>query len=425
MLFPVPVPIMNTLHTTSGAIARILRSGGWRGALLLGTLSALIALLVLARTNIMTAEHPDFPKAWDHHKYIRMAEGNPFDFHIAPFCRRVLEPAIVRLLPFPAACSFLAIAVACSIVTPVLLFFILRRLGFSPIFSFIGFLAFHSFGYATKFVYFDFWLPDAPSFFFIALLIFLLLSRRDRAFLLLFAAGVLVKESVLFVLPLAYTLRARKIADGNALRRAAVLALPALIAFALLRLLIPALNDDPAYVGALPETLRTVQHHSAAYDYPELMREIGEDRLRHASLRGAAFAAIGSFGLYALLFPFAGARRNGELFLRFLPLLLLAPLQLLFAVNIERLLTVAFPALIPLIAGGMQRTGEKLLLPPAAFITFPALLILFNLIDPNGFTPTIKLHLAAFLLPSFFIGILFLLRAFRGARDGARRDGAS
>jgi hypothetical protein len=342
-----------------------------------------------------------------------MAEGNPFDFHVAPYCWRLLQPLAVHLLPFPARVSFRIVTLASLLLTPVLLFFLLRRLGFSPLLALIGFFAFHSFGYATKFVLFDFWLPDALSFLFITLLILLLLQGRWRAFALLLPLGFLAKESVLFALPLAYSLTSKTLFDREAFRRTALAALPALALFAIVRISIPALNDDPSYIRSLPETLRVVQHHSSSYEYGQLYRQIGEERIRRASPMKIAGIAVGTFGLYALLFPLLGGKRSVELFLGFLPLLILAPLQLLFAVNVERLLTIAFPALVPLILAGMERTRMRLRLPTAPFLLFPLLAILFNLLDPRGFSPPLRFQIGVVLISSLCIAALYSWRSLR------------
>jgi hypothetical protein len=106
---------------------------------------ALLAVSVLLlRTNIMTYDHPHFAFIMDHHKYIRMAAGSPFDFYIAPFCWRVVNPLIARLLPFDLQWNFLIISFISVWMTGVAIYYLAKKLNFSKELSLIGmFMFFH------------------------------------------------------------------------------------------------------------------------------------------------------------------------------------------------------------------------------------------------------------------------------------------
>jgi hypothetical protein len=336
-----------------------IRPWGW--ALVLSLL--LTGGLVL-RTGLMTTDHPDFPMPWDHHKYLWMAAENPLGFHIAPFCWRVLVPCLARSLPFGLQWSFLLIAFAGVSMTGAIIYSLARELFAASSFGFIAMLMYFSLGWAGKFALHDFWLPDAVSFLFIALGIHAILTRRDALFVLTLALGVLVKESVIFVAPLYYTLRTSRLVDPGLFKRCVLLTLPAIVVLISVRALIPSLNNDPGYLSTLPATARMVQDGVSSYDYVDLFTSIGLRRLRDLSVDDLYSYTIGTFGA-VLLLPLFAWRRSGVLFLRFLPFLALVYAQLLFAVNDERLLVAAFPAVILMALAGVDALVVKLSIRPA------------------------------------------------------------
>src|SRR5207249_9916137 len=109
--------------------------------LLLVWITAFVGLIaLLTRTTRLTPSHPYFTLAWDHHKYIEMARRDPFDFHIAPFGWRVLNPLLARILPFDLETNFTILSFTALWLTAVLTYYMLRRLGFSSYIAFAGLL---------------------------------------------------------------------------------------------------------------------------------------------------------------------------------------------------------------------------------------------------------------------------------------------
>lgn len=322
--------------------------------LLVATVGLVITAALSLRTEPLTSDHPDFNKPWDHHKYIWMAENNPFGFHVAPFCRRVVTPTLAKALPFSTERSFFLISFISVWMTAVAVFYLARAFEFSRWTALVGMLMFFTLGWAVKSNLLNIWKPDPLGFLMITLAIYAIAARRDRLYVLLLVIGVGVKESVLFVAPLYYTLRAeRPVAPVLALRTI-LFALPALAALVLLRVYIPDMNNDTSYLAALPETLRQVQLGSSIYEWRWLWDQIGLPRLRSLSPAVVFNFTVGTYGAIALTLPLFSIRHNIRPFVRFLPFLILVYLQLLFATNAERLVVIGFPAVIVMALNGAE-----------------------------------------------------------------------
>lgn len=135
-------------------------------------LSFVLTAVIFFRTDFLIQSHPDFAKPWDHHKYIYMAE-HPFQFHVPPFCWRILYPLCAYLLPFSLQTSFLVLSFISVWFSGILLFFLLTKLDLTPPTSIIGMLMFYSSSWATKWLLFDFWIPDGMYLLLLILLLFL------------------------------------------------------------------------------------------------------------------------------------------------------------------------------------------------------------------------------------------------------------
>jgi hypothetical protein len=57
---------------------------------IISAISLVLTLIIFSRTELFIESHQDFIKPWDHHKYIFMAQ-HPMQFHIAPFCWRIVQ----------------------------------------------------------------------------------------------------------------------------------------------------------------------------------------------------------------------------------------------------------------------------------------------------------------------------------------------
>ena len=358
----------------------------WREFLLVTGAALLLVTGLLLTSDRLTHDHPLFGNPWDHHKYIRMASGNPFDFHIAPFGWRIGVPLVAKALPFDLQRNFLIVAFTSIWATGVTIYYIARRLRFQKSHALAGMLMFFSLGWATKVTLIDFWLPDALSFLILSLSIYSIFAKKDLWFAALLVFGVAVKEVVIFVVPLYYTLNARRPLDLTLARRAVLLGLPAVLILIAIRLAIPKLNDDLMYLITLPENVRQVQLRSSSYDYLRLISEIGLPRVRELSLDWLSRYTVGTFGVVVTLLPFFSARANSALFVRFIPFLAPVYAQLLFAVDVERLIVAGFPALVILALHGVRAITEGLSVSPVYFIALPLLSLAVIMSNPTRFT---------------------------------------
>jgi len=386
------------------------RRASRRELLLVAALALLAVFALLVRSERLEAGHPDFQRPWDHHKYIHMATGGLFDFRVAHFCWRVGVPLAVKLLPFGTRGGFLSIAMVSLVAAGLLLYLAARRFGFSARLSIAGMLLFFSLGWAAKYNLSHFWLSDAAALALAGAVILLILGRRMAWAALVLALAVTVKESVLFVAPLFYSLRARRIWDGRLLLQSLLYALPALAMLLALRAAIPMGNGDAEYMAALPEQLRTVHHGVSDFDLAYLWREHGLRRLTAPSLLDLKEMSIWAWGPLMLLLPFFAFGRARALFLRFAPLLLLAYAQLALASNSQRLVVLAYAAMILPGLAVLEGWGRRLRADEGVWVILAAGLVVLNLRDPAAYAPDFPVQLSYFLI---FIIILLIGRPFR------------
>jgi hypothetical protein len=98
----------------------------------------------------MTFDDPNFPKPWDHHKYIEVAQNNILNFHSAPFCWRIGVPLLVKLLPFNIFWNFLIISFMGVWFTGVVTYYLAKILFLTRTYSFLAMIMFYSLGWAYK-----------------------------------------------------------------------------------------------------------------------------------------------------------------------------------------------------------------------------------------------------------------------------------
>ncbi|MEX0782511.1 MAG: hypothetical protein WD557_07665 [Dehalococcoidia bacterium] len=378
--------------------------------LLTVSLAAMAAVGLLAlRSNLMSPSNPIFAEpGWDHHAYIAMAEDNPFDFHLAPFGWRFLVPLVAAILPFSASTSFFLIAFASVAGATVAMYYLGLHAGESRAWGVVGALFFLALGWAAKFALVDYWLPDAAAFLAVALAVLWAIRRQPAAFAITLLVGVAAKEAVLFALPLWYTLQAQRLLDWRVLRETALVAIPALVLLVAVRVLIDARNDDLAYVATLPANLRQFREFIPAYNYLDLLRDIGWDIRAHDRTQETFLLyTTGTWGVPILTLAAIGAVRNPLLALRLSPFLLLVYAQLLFALNIERLLVFGFPAMIWLAIVGARALVDSPRDPRVVLVVaLGACLVALNFRDPDSIP--IGFELQTFLLMAFLALIVGL-----------------
>lgn len=380
-----------------GWILTELDRGGRREFLLVAGIAFLITATVALRTELITRNHPDFTKPADHHFYITMATEKPFSSRYAAFCWRVANPMMARLLPFDLELSFLTIAFTSIAFTGVVIYYIARSYGFHRAYALTGMFIFFSLGWAAKSSLKVFWLPDALSFLFITLCIYCVLTKKDVYFLVLLASGVLVKETVLFVAPLYYSLNARRTVEPKLALQSLLLLVPALVVLIAVRICIP------------PENAYSYWNYLLGYGLPRILNMSGE---------ALYIYSVGTFGLAVIILPFFSPRQNLRLMLRFSPLLVMVYIQILiadryFPGNAQRLLVVAFPAVILLALKGVEALSQRLHLNTTDFLLLPLYLLGSNLINRQSVTTNLTDQA---LTLSSYIALVALLRRHRWLR---------
>ncbi|MDP9341800.1 MAG: hypothetical protein M3Q23_06785 [Actinomycetota bacterium] len=374
--------------------------------------------LLWLRTDRLVPGTPLFSLPWDHHMYISMAQHGPFGFHIAPYNWRVLGPVIVWALPLGVQGGFQVVTFLSVWLTGLLVVVLLERLGFGRALALAGMLMYFSLGYATKFTLFDFWLTDPLAFLLVTVAVVCVLGGHDLAFAACLAVGVLAKESVIFVAPLYYSLNARRAWDGRLAVRTLGLTLPAVAALVGVHVAIPEMNGDPAYVRSLP---RLIQDNTIpSYTYGSVLHHAVTTRLHHWP--STLVKSISAFGLLVPILVVTGLRRYRRLALRMLPFVVLAYVQLLFALNTERLLVLAFPALIPLAVGGMRTLMDAGRVGPRRFVLLAGVFFAIQLVGRHEWEPNPLVQLAVL---AAFLPFLVPWRPWRRRPDrGAEHEGA-
>jgi hypothetical protein len=281
-----------------------------------------------------------------------MAENGPNDFHVAPWGWRPLVPWLALALPISIQAGFQLVTSVCLIVTASLMYLVGCGFRFQRAEALAGVVLFLGLGYAVKFNLYDFWLPDATAFLFVALAVVLIQRRADLSLALCLAVGVAAKESVLLVLGLYYGLRADRPFDVQAARRAALVALPALAVLAAIRLGIDPHNGDPGYLRSFPDVIWLNAKRLPSYAFSPVLSETLSARV--TALVPTVSKALSAFGLLIGGLAVVGAATRRQFALRLATFLALVSAQLLFAGDTQRLVVLAFPAVIVLaLAGGV------------------------------------------------------------------------
>jgi len=372
-------------------------------------LSALLfTLILLFRTQIMTYDDPNFPKPWDHHKYIFMAQNSLFNFHIAPFCWRIGVPLLVKLLPFDIIVNFLIISFTGIWFTGVVVYYAARELFLTKTYAISAMLMFFSLGWATKWILFDFWLPDAVSFLIITTAIYCIITKKDIYFFLLLYLGVLVKESIIFIVPLYYAFNTDRFFDIKQIRKLFLFTVPAVLILLGVRFLIPQMNSNADYLHKLAGYMPLNDSDKVVYNYWQLIWDTLKTRLHNLSYGSLIDYFVRPYGVFLVLASVYSFWYNKKYLVKFLPFILLIYLQLVFAINTERLLVFAFPALIIFAIDGLRTFTSITKTSPSAFILLLVLLYLANILSGfDQFTAHLQIQ---FLLCFTYITTLLLFK---------------
>ena len=386
---------------------------------LVAAATLIIVTALLWAGQVMGYQHQNFPRPWDHHKYLEMAESDLLDFHIAPYAWRVGTPLVANILPFDLMTSFLLITFLSTWITAILIYCIARKLGFSPWIALTGSILWLTLDWGARFYLLDFWLVDPFAELFIVAAIYAALVRRSVLFIVLITLGVTVKESVIFVAPLYYSLSTTRLVDARLALRTMLFTIPPVIMLFIIRSTIPAWNDDPEYVAELPKRLWLVQLESARYDPLWYLRVHGLDRSRYLTVDALRMFTVGAYGLMLVILPLFSIRKNLWLALRFLPFLLLVYSQTLFGDGRERYIVVAAPIVVLLALNGVEAIRSQLEIRDELMVLLPLTLLVVVIIRRYWFFTPIEVQALAFGLS---LAAIFQLRGVFPTTLGPRRD---
>lgn len=400
-------------------VANVRAKPVWFKALLLTLFCLFLGLILQFRTHTLT---PDDAAAWakpyDHHKYIYMAEHPVGSFHIAPANSRIGVPLLVKELPLPTLTGFRVQTFVFIVLTAILFYFVLLAAGYSDILALLGFVMFWSYGAATKLLFAGPYSPDPASFAITVAALYFLLKEQDLALTLTLFLGAFVKETIVLVIPLVYTIRTQRLIDTRLLIRAALIALPPVAVLVCLHFWIPTYNDVESYVAQMGPQLTEVHLGTATYSFVDALQRVTSFRLHSESpvnmFRELTFESVGLLWVlpfFALKYPskstsIAGSS-NWILLLRFLPFLALTYLGWLVALNADRRFAYAFPFWIMLSLNGVRALAAALQIEIIWFIPLFLFQYLLNLLQPLTTVLPVDLALGTFLIS------LGLLHSFR------------
>jgi hypothetical protein len=182
--------------------------------------------------------------------YVRMA-AHPGGPHSFPYAYRILVPWLVHILPFRQIVSFQILALLAIAAAGAALYVLLRDFHISPWLA--GLLVA---GFAVSPNLLVILLRHGrsidPATTLVMILGCLFVVRRQKvALAVTIVIGVAVKETSLFLIPLAYAVWAHRLVDRDALRDVALIAAAPVACYILLRIAIPAVGNQytPGYGG--------------------------------------------------------------------------------------------------------------------------------------------------------------------------------
>jgi hypothetical protein len=269
-------------------------------------------------------------------------------------------------------------------------------------------------GWVTKQYVYDFRLTDLPAILFIVAAIFAIYSKRDLLFLVLLTVGVFAKETVLFAAPLYYSLNASRLVDLRLLRRTALLTLPPVVVLVLLRLGIPALNGDPAYTTIMSQKMTLApEYEKVPYSFVNMLNAFGAERIQKLTLYNVGLRyLLFPLSLAPLALPLLAIKQVAIVLLRFSPYLILVYAQLLIARNTERLVALAFPALIVMSVVAVQKVMTDLRINPLWALVLPASLFVLGTLssDPEWSYLSLNWQFVIFVFFLLFLASVFIYR---------------
>lgn len=343
--------------------------------LLVTLVSIALLILYLFRTDLITLEHPNFNLPWDRHKYIEMAKTG-LNFHIAPFCWRILIPFLSSILPFDLQTNFLLITSFFIVVTSILIYYFVKQIFKQKAFAWLGLLIYYSFGWIIKNSLSDFWLIDPGLFFFLVLALIFIYRDKDVELSITLLIGVLTKELIFYLLPflLMHKMKSQKLLF--AIKQCALIFLPALLVYFIITQLIPSRNQDIIYVDSISRNLSQVTIYGSEFNLRLFLTNI----INEFDIFYFTRSILGTYGIFVGVFSFISLLHFPKNRIIYLLMILISWLPLFFTIiNHQRLMIISFPFFIILTLQGIEKIFTKLNINIFFAFIFPLTLIITNL----------------------------------------------
>lgn len=304
-------------------------------------------------SDLMTPAHPMYYGRWMHFDYLRSVESLPGVNPTAPFCWRLLEPVIVYLLPFSIQTGYFIVTYLSILISALLVYLITRNLFTEKYYPWISVLTFFSLINVVRINAIEFIAVDPPAFMFMLLAVYSIYRKNNILFVISTILGVLTKETVLIVLPLYFTINYKTLQNNLSqnkkdtyliLLRTALLSLPAIAVFVLLRLLITP-QESYNYFDLI-YNITKFRLDTLSGNVSTLNINLFEHQSRVVNslinIYRITFGAVGPILFFIIL---KAGRIRKEIF-RLSPLLILSFLQIFIAGDNERIVAAGFPAYI-------------------------------------------------------------------------------
>jgi len=302
-------------------------------------------LLILAYVVSRHGQLP-YPDArfhyWDHYRYIAMSQ-HPFSadplVRGAPFGWRILTPLVVHILPLPVTTSFWLVTLCGLIGATLALEWFLHGLGLQTSDVVWGALAFVCLGATTGFALWTYLYVDSLAYALLALVLACAVQRQGLLLLVTTVLLALAKETAIFgaVFAVAWAVAQR----DRSMTRWAVGALAAcIVVLAALRYALP---TDYSLLGSMHEVFATTGTSPSKILARLVLATAG------------TWTILLPLAVLQLLHPPRIARSPA-----FILLVVLSTAQFLVALNIERTVGYAFPAIIAASAFEVKYLAERL-----------------------------------------------------------------
>jgi hypothetical protein len=167
---------------------------------------ALILLAIISVTTPLTEKNKGFDS--DGVFYGAMAgeeQIHPRLKSVAPFCWRVVTPFLASILPFSTLTNFTVLAFISNWLSLIILYILLRQLGFTKQLGVIGMLFYTGIFWTAKFSFYSPAYIDYQTQLFILVILLLMVWEKYWWIIPVMCMGVLQKESILIYAVVAYS----------------------------------------------------------------------------------------------------------------------------------------------------------------------------------------------------------------------------